>query len=153
MHFACLRQWQTVSMRTRGVRERKCRVCNARFKVPRNLNFKFHGKLRKLKLWFSLTAKDRLDFYANAWWHSLIHVIQRERQDSRRAGTRPTVRNALARKLGGFKQLFFVAAVAELCVWAGREVKRDDNGGLAQNARLVKTAAMFGSILVMKRGD
>jgi hypothetical protein len=32
-------------------------------------------------------------------------------------------------------------------------VKRDDNGGLAQNARLVKTAAMFGSILVMKRGD
>lgn len=152
MHYNCLRQWQLISMRTRGVREKKCRVCNAPFREQNQLA-SLKSKIKKVKLWFSLKARDRLDNYSNAWWHALVHVIQLERRDSQRIGTRPTIQKALARPVKNLcKELFWIGAVTEVCVWAGRELKRDDGASLAQEARVMKTGVLFGSIVAMNRG-
>ena len=87
-------------MRTRGVRESSCRVCNGVFKIPGD------GKPLRARtaLWFSLKARDRLDAYTRAWWQSMVHVFAAERREAARTGARPTVRNALARS-GSAKEL------------------------------------------------
>ena len=130
-------------MRTRGVRESSCRVCNGVFKIP--------GDRKPLRartaLWFSLKARDRLDAYTRAWWQSMVHVVATERREAARTGARPTVRNALARS-GSAKELLAVLASAEDYVWAGRELKRGGEAGrLSGEAHVVRAIAMFGSVV------
>jgi hypothetical protein len=130
-------------MRTRGVRESSCRVCNGVFKIP--------GDRKPLRartaLWFSLKARDRLDAYTRAWWQSMVHVVATERREAARTGARPTVRNALARS-GSAKELLAVLASAEAYVWAGRELKRGGEAGrLSGEAHVVRAIAMFGSVV------
>ncbi len=130
-------------MRTRGVRESSCRVCNGVFKIPRD------GKplLARTALWFSLKARDRLDAYTRAWWQSMVHVFAAEHREAARTGARPTVRNALA-KSGSAKELLAVLASAEAHVWAGRELKRGGEAGrLSGEAHVVRAIAMFGSVV------
>lgn len=130
-------------MRTRGVRESSCRVCNGVFKIPRD------GKplLARTALWFSLKARDRLDAYTRAWWQSMVHVFAAEHREAARTGARPTVRNALARS-GSAKELLAVLASAEAYVWAGRELKRGgESGRLSGEARAVRALAMFASVI------
>ena len=130
-------------MRTRGVRESSCRVCNGVFKIP--------GDRKPLRartaLWFSLKARDRLDAYTRAWWQSMVHVVATERREAARTGARSTVRNALARS-GSAKELLAVLASAEAYVWAGRELKRGGEAGrLSGEAHVVRAIAMFGSVV------
>jgi len=144
VHTLCLRQWQKVSMRTRGVRETNCRVCNASFDVRGDEK----KPLRKrAALWFSLKARDRLDAYTRAWWQSLVHVFAAERREAALTGARPTVKRALQRS-GSAKELLVVLASAEAVVWAGRELKRGgESGRLSGEARFVRALAMFGSVV------
>lgn len=144
VHTLCLRQWQKVSMRTRGVRETNCRVCNASFDVRGDEK----KPLRKrAALWFSLKANDRLDAYTRAWWQSLVHVFALERREAALTGARPTVKRALQRS-GSAKELLVVLASAEAVVWAGRELKRGgESGRLSGEARFVRALAMFGSVV------
>ena len=131
-------------MRTRGVRETNCRVCNASFDVRGDEK----KPLRKrAALWFSLKARDRLDAYTRAWWQSLVHVFALERREAALTGARPTVKRALQRS-GSAKELLVVLASAEAVVWAGRELKRGgESGRLSGEARFVRALAMFGSVV------
>lgn len=133
-------------MRTRGVRETNCRVCNTFFKIP--CDGKSAKPLRaRAALWFSLKARDRLDAYTRAWWQSLVHVFAAERRECALAGARPTLRRALARS-GSAKEALVVLASAEAVVWAGRELKRGgESGRLSGEARAVRALAMFASVI------
>ena len=130
-------------MRTRGVRETRCRVCNGAFDIPRD------DAARSLRaraaVWFSLKARDRLDAYTRAWWQSLANVFAAERRVAALSGARPTLKRALARS-GSAKEMLAVLASAEAVVWAGRELKRGgESGRLSGEARAVRALAIFAS--------
>lgn len=130
-------------MRTRGVRETRCRVCNGAFEIPRDDAAK---SLRaRAAVWFSLKARDRLDAYTRAWWQSLANVFAAERRVAALSGARPTLKRALARS-GSAKEMLVVLASAEAVVWAGRELKRGgESGRLSGEARAVRALAIFAS--------
>ena len=125
-------------MRTRGVRETRCRVCNGAFDIPRD------DAARSLRaraaVWFSLKARDRLDAYTRAWWQSLANVFAAERRVAALSGARPTLKRALARS-GSAKEMLAVLASAEAVVWAGRELKRGGESGRVPPASRGRIAA------------
>ena len=128
-------------MRTRGVRESSCRVCNGVFKIPGDETSasaqRCGSRSRRATAW----TRTR------AWWQSMVHVVATERREAARTGARPTVRNALARS-GSAKELLAVLASAEAYVWAGRELKRGGEAGrLSGEAHVVRAIAMFGSVV------
>ena len=130
-------------MRTRGVQETRCRVCNGAFEIPRDDATK---SLRaRAAVWFSLKARDRLDAYTRAGWQSLATVFAAERRVAALSGARPTLKRALARS-GSAKEMLVVLASAEAVVWAGRELKRGgESGRLSGEARAVRALAIFAS--------
>jgi len=110
-------------MRTKGNPELNCRVCHARFRLPRR------PLLARLKLWFSFKARDRLDAYSVAWAQTLARMCIAEKRLKARAGA------ALAAARGGAKlkkfarvrsaaELALVLGNAEVTIWAGREVRQ-----------------------------
>ena len=56
-------------MRTKGNRELNCRVCHAPFTIPHSLG---PGRLR---IWFSLRARDRLNEYTRVWFQALVQIF------------------------------------------------------------------------------
>jgi len=147
VHTKCLRQWQKVSMRTKGNRETNCRVCAARYRVPAR-------PLRsRIKLWFSFKARDRLNAYSRVWFQNLIHFLvahnpkrlARVAMEAAKNGVEakdvclpnnPFVRSSSATDLA------LMLASTEVRIWAGREVR---NG--KPEIAAIRAVAWFGSMI------
>ena len=127
VHVGCLRQWQRVSMRSSGAREKRCRVCHATFKLPR-------PPMREaLAQWFSSRATDRLSQYKRVWWQMLSNSVLAQE------GT-PHLSSA--------NQLLRLVIASELRIWGGREV-RGGNRALRTLRRVARDCTNFHSIVLV----
>ena len=145
MHTKCLRQWQKVSMRTKGNRETNCRVCSAKYRVPAR-------PLRsRVKLWFSFKARDRLNAYSRVWCQNIIHFLvahnpkrlARVALDATSSHKPPDglPNNPFARSSSA-TDLAMMLASTEVRIWAGREVR---NG--KPEVAAIRAVAWFGSVI------
>jgi len=145
VHTKCLRQWQKVSMRTKGNRETNCRVCSAKYRVPAR-------PLRsRVKLWFSFKARDRLNAYSRVWCQNLIHFLvahnpkrlARVALDATSSHKPPDglPNNPFARSSSA-TDLAMMLASTEVRIWAGREVR---NG--KPEVAAIRAVAWFGSVI------
>lgn len=133
----CLRQWQKIAMRTKGNREENCRVCHAKYRLPKR-------PLRsRAKLWFSFKSRDRLNAYSRVWFQSLINLFMSQNKPGTVAGH---VGRAATRGLGRLArsnsatELALMMASTEVRIWAGREVRHGKS-----RVQIVKLLSAFGS--------
>jgi hypothetical protein len=69
----------------------------------------------KLKFWFSLRARDRLNEYSRVWAQNVLNLLLRKK------GV------ALRRSPSSAGNLALLVASSEVRIWAGREERRSDS--------------------------
>ena len=106
VHRACLRRWQRVSFEARGVYETCCRVCHEKYDVPAR------SGANKLRFWFSLRAKDRLNEYSRVWVQNAMNALLRRKGVS------------MPRSASSAGNLALLVASTEVNIWARREEHR-----------------------------
>ena len=97
-------------MRTKGNRELNCRVCHAPFTIPHSLG---PGRLR---IWFSLRARDRLNEYTRVWFQALLQIFF-----AKKRAVAPAV---VLAKSASAHDLALMLCSTEVKIWAGREARR-----------------------------
>ena len=106
VHRACLRRWLRVSFEQRGAYETCCRVCHEKYDVPAR------SGASKLRFWFSLRARDRLNEYSRVWAQNAMNALLR-----RKGVTMP-------RSASSAGNLALLVASTEVNIWARREEHR-----------------------------